>query len=78
MPPNRPLNGIPKTAHFDWGPVDVGDEEMGDWKVADWAISELRKQHDKPFFLGCGFFRPHLPWYVPQKYFDMYPLFRLI
>ena len=74
MPPNRPLNGIPKTAHFDWGPVDVPDKEMGDWKVANWAIGELSKKHDKPFFLGCGFFRPHLPWYVPQKYFDMYPL----
>jgi arylsulfatase A-like enzyme len=74
MPPNRPLNGIPKTAHFDWGLVDVGDEEMGDWKVADWAIGELSMKHDKPFFLGCGFFRPHLPWYVPKKYFDMYPL----
>jgi len=73
MPPNRPLNGIPNTAHFDWGPVDVPDEQMGDWQVADWAIGELRKQHDRPFFLGCGFFRPHLPWYVPPKYFDMYP-----
>ncbi len=73
MPPNRPLNGIPKTAHFDWGPVDVPDEQMGDSKVADWAIGQLRKQHEKPFFIGCGFFRPHLPWYVPQKYFDMYP-----
>ena len=73
MPPNRPLNGIPETAHFDWGPVDVPDEEMGDWKVADWATGELGKRHDKPFFLGVGIFRPHLPWYVPQKYFDMYP-----
>jgi arylsulfatase A-like enzyme len=74
MPPNRPLNGIPKTSHFDWGPVDVPDKEMGDWKVADWAIGELGKKHDKPFFLGCGFFRPHLPWYVPKKYFDKYQL----
>ncbi len=74
MPKGRPLNGIPRTAHFDWGPVDVGDEAMGDRKVADWAIGELRKKHNKPFFLGCGFFRPHLPWYVPRKYFDMYPL----
>jgi len=73
MPPNQPLNGIPNTAQFDWGPVDVPDEQMGDWKVADWAIGELQKKHDKPFFLGCGFFRPHLPWYVPPKYFQMYP-----
>lgn len=74
MPEGRPLNGIPKTSHFDWGPVPLEDEAMGDWKVADWAISELNKRHDKPFFLGCGFYRPHLPWYVPQKYFDMYPV----
>ncbi|MHC4517739.1 MAG: sulfatase [Planctomycetota bacterium] len=74
MPEGRPLNGIAKTSHFDWGPVPVKDEAMGDAKVADWAIGELQKKHDKPFFLGCGFFRPHLPWYVPQKYFDMYPV----
>ena len=73
MPPNRPLNGIPKTGHFDWGPVDVPNEQMGDWKVADWVIEQLGKKYDKPFFLGCGFFRPHLPWYVPPKYFDLYP-----
>ncbi len=77
MPKNRPLNGIPRTAHFDWGPVDADDPAMGDYQVAEWAISELQKRHDKPFFLGCGFFRPHLPWYAPQKYFDMYPADRI-
>lgn len=70
----RPLNGIPNARHVDWGPVDVPNEQMADWQVADWVIRQLEKQHDKPFFLGCGFFRPHLPWYVPQKYFDMHPL----
>ncbi|HUW60298.1 MAG TPA: sulfatase [Candidatus Bathyarchaeia archaeon] len=59
--------------HFDWGPLDVPVEQMGDWQVADWVIGQLGKQHEKPFFLGCGFFRPHLPWYVPRKYFEMYP-----
>ncbi len=73
MPENRPLNGIPKTAHFDWGPVDVPDEQMSDSQVASWAIDELNKEHDRPFFIACGFFRPHLPWYVPPRYFDMYP-----
>jgi choline-sulfatase len=73
MPPNRPINGIPNTAHFDWGPVDLPDEEMGDRKVAAWAIKQLQKKHDRPFFLACGFFRPHPPWYVPRRYFDMYP-----
>ena len=73
-PPTRPLNGLPWTYHFDWGPLDARDEEMGDWQVADWAIGKLQEQHDRPFFLGCGFFRPHLPWYVPRKYFDLHPL----
>ena len=59
--------------HFDWGPLDVPVEQMGDWQVADWVIGQLGKQHEKPFFLGCGFFKPHLPWHVPRKYFDMYP-----
>ena len=74
LPPNRPLNGIPDTAHFDWGPVEVPDEEMDDTKVANWGVEFLRQQHGGPFFLGCGFFRPHLPWYVPPKYFEMYPV----
>jgi len=74
VPPDRPLNGIPKTAHFDWGPMDVPPQEMGDWQVADWVINQLGQKHDKPLFLGCGFFRPHLPWYVPPKYFEKFPL----
>lgn len=73
VPPQRPVNGIPNAAHFDWGPLDVPDSEMGDWKVAEWARRELGRRHDRPFFLAVGFFRPHLPWYVPRKYFEMYP-----
>jgi arylsulfatase A-like enzyme len=74
VPDKRPVNGIPGTAQFDWGPLAVPDSEMGDMKVADWASNELAKQQDKPFFLACGFSKPHLPWYVPRKYFDMYPV----
>ena len=73
LPSGRPLNGIPDTAHFDWGPVDVSNEEMGDWKVTDWAIEQLGKEHEQPFFLAVGIFRPHLPWYVPPQYFEEYP-----
>ncbi len=73
VPPVRPLNGIPNTGHFDWGPLNVPDNQMGDWKVAEWARRELARKHDRPFFLAVGFFRPHLPWYVPGRYFEMYP-----
>ncbi|MBI4873625.1 MAG: sulfatase-like hydrolase/transferase [Acidobacteria bacterium] len=46
---------------------------MGDYKVVEWAKRELARKQDRPFFLGVGLFRPHLSWYVPGKYFDMYP-----
>ena len=41
------------------------------------AVDFLSRPQDKPFFLACGLFRPHLPWYVPKKYFELYPLERL-
>ncbi|MCE6987559.1 sulfatase [Dyadobacter sp. CY323] len=70
-PPKAPVNGF---AHFDWSPVDVKDEDMGDFKVVNQGIDFFDKKHDKPFFLAIGLTRPHLPWYVPQKYYDQYPL----
>ena len=59
---------------FTWGPLDVSDQKMSDYQVVDWALHELAEEHDKAFYLACGIFRPHMPWEVPQKYFDMYPL----
>ena len=73
-PANTPANSIPKTAHFDWAPLEVSDAEMGDHKTVDWAISQLERPSDKPFFLACGIYKPHLPWYVPRKYFGKYPV----
>ena len=60
------------TRTFDWKGVDVAIEKTADWKSADYAARFLKEKHDKPFFLACGIFRPHLPWYAPQKFFDMY------
>ena len=74
MPPNRPLNGIPKTAHFDWGPVDMPDEAMADYQVTEWVNARLKSDRPEPFFLACGLFRPHLPWFVPRQYFDKFPV----
>jgi len=59
---------------FTWGPIDIPDEKMADYQVVDWAKYQLGLKHEKPFYLACGIFRPHMPWEVPQKYFDMYPL----
>lgn len=59
---------------WDWGPLELPDSAMPDWKVTDWVIDELQKEHEKPFFLACGIYKPHLKWNVPAKYFDLYPL----
>jgi iduronate 2-sulfatase len=47
---------------------------MPDELSAKFAADVLTRKHDKPFFLGVGFIRPHTPMYVPKKYFDMFPL----
>jgi choline-sulfatase len=57
-----------------WGPIPVPDEKMADYHVVEWARYQLAQQHDRPFFLAAGLWKPHDPWEVPQKYFDMYPL----
>lgn len=72
-PPNTPVNKIPNAGHFDWSPIDVPDEETAGTRLAMWASEFLRREHKQPFFLACGFYRPHLPWYAPKKYFDKFP-----
>jgi len=59
---------------FDWSPIEIPDEQTGDYKSVDWVVQQLQKDQSDPFFLACGIYRPHVPWYVPQKYFDMFPL----
>lgn len=74
-----PLNRMPcdrdyrSTNTFDWGPVDVTDDEMSDGKANNWAIEQLQRRHDKPFFLGVGYFRPHQPLFAPRKYHQLFP-----
>jgi len=58
----------------DWGAFPEADSLMPDHQSADWAIERLNRDYDDPFFLAVGFLRPHVPLYVPQKWFDLYPL----
>jgi len=54
--------------------ADVPDDAYPDGKLANLAIESLAKlnQQSKPFFLAIGFFRPHLPFNAPKKYWDLY------
>lgn len=54
--------------------ADVGDNAYVDGLTAELAISKLKelKNRNEPFFLGVGFFKPHLPFTAPKKYWDMY------
>ncbi|MBK1825886.1 sulfatase [Haloferula rosea] len=58
---------------------DVGDEAYADGRVAAEAIKRLRaaSERDEPFFIAVGFARPHLPFCVPKKYWDLYDPSRL-
>ena len=78
-PAERPVNlergGPWQYVETDWAALDVTDEEYGgDWSVSRWIGEQLEKTHDKPFFLGCGIYRPHEPWFVPKQYFEPFPL----
>ncbi len=79
IPPDAPLNGYSKdkkgkVTENDWGPNHLPESEMDDTKRANQAIAQLKQKHDKPFFIACGLFHPHMPAYAPQKYFDLYPM----
>ena len=43
-----------------------------DYKVADLAIQYLQKYRDRPFFLACGFTKPHSPPTAPKNLIDLY------
>lgn len=50
------------------------DEEMPDYKVVSYSLEKLNESSDKPFFMAVGLVKPHMPFSVPKKWFDMFPL----
>lgn len=72
----RPKNPMSRPANWsgawDWGAYPEKDAEMADIQLAQDAAAALGEDFDKPFFMSVGFFRPHVPLFVPPKWFDLY------
>ena len=62
------------TFHDDssWNSLNVSDDALRDGKVAKQTMDVLEEVRDKQFFLSVGFYKPHLPFNVPTRYYDLY------
>lgn len=62
---------------FVWGPFlpEHNADEHSDQATVNHVVGLLDEiKSDEPFFMNCGIYRPHVPWYVPKKYFDAFPI----
>ncbi|PXA04892.1 choline-sulfatase [Coraliomargarita sinensis] len=59
----------------DWGVFPEKDEQQNDYEIASWAVDFIQQAEsdEKPFFLGVGFGRPHVPLFASREWFDLYP-----
>lgn len=55
-----------------WLTAEGTDADQPDGQLADEVVKTLAQKRDKPLFLAVGFYRPHDPFIVPKKYFDLY------
>ncbi|MCP4786345.1 MAG: sulfatase [Fuerstiella sp.] len=66
-------SGIKLNSSGIWGVAAVPTTQMPDYIAASHGIEQINTV-SKPLFLSLGIYRPHVPWVVPQQYFDRYPL----
>jgi arylsulfatase A-like enzyme len=57
---------------WDWGAYPKQDTQMADFELAQTAAKALKEDYETPFFMSVGFFRPHVPLFVPPKWFELY------
>lgn len=54
------------------GPLNIATEDYVETHTAKWVAQQIKTSHEQPFFIGCGFFKPHIPNYAPKEWFDLY------
>ena len=67
QPISLDLSSIPS-----WQALDVEDDELRDGKAAKRAVEVLTEIQNTQFFLAVGFRKPHLPFYAPMRYYELY------
>jgi uncharacterized sulfatase len=63
-----------KKARWDWIAFKGDGKDQADERATEIAIETMTANRDKPWFLGLGYLRPHLPHVAPERFFDLYPL----
>ena len=63
-----------KAGKLDITPLNCRDEDMADYQFVSYGIAQLNRQRDQPLFVAVGLTKPHLPWSVPKKYYERFPL----
>lgn len=56
-----------------WGAADGTDDDQPDGQIAAATAAMIEQLGDTPWFIGCGFMKPHDPFIAPRKYFELYP-----
>ncbi len=57
-----------------FGPLANTDEQMPDYSTVSYCLEKMAEKSDQPFFIACGLVKPHMPFSVPKKWFDLFPL----
>lgn len=69
--PDSPDDGV---GGIKFSKLQGDDDVLHDYHTVSYGLKQLAAEHDKPFFLAIGFHKPHMPFSVPKKYFDQFPL----